>query len=249
MNWYEKAFGDRYLDLYSHRDQDEAERALELIEHVAGFSGSGGGLVLDLACGQGRYSRLLADKGHRVAALDLSMPLLERGRVAAPVEYPSGGSVWYVRADMRVVPFQGAFELAISMFTSFGYFRTDEENAGVLRQISDALVPGGRWLIDYLNRPRVIATLVPHDTSRRGGLRITQRRRLEDGRRRVVKDVVIEGPGGSQQWTESVRMYARQELEAMLAAAGLGVENVYGDYCREEYSADSPRLIMAGRKL
>ena len=59
----------------------------------------------------------------------------------------------------------------------------------------------------------------------------------------------IEGPEGSQQWTESVRMYGREELEGMLAAAGLGVESVYGDYCREEYTHDSPRLILAGRKL
>ncbi len=249
MNWYEKAFGSRYLEVYSHRDQKEAEMALELIEHVAAFGGSRGRMVLDLACGQGRYSRLLAGKGHRVAAVDLSMPLLEHGKADSPVEYPSAGQVWYVRADMREVPFNGSFELAISMFTSFGYFQTDEENMSVLRQISAALAPGGRWVIDYLNRPRVIDTLVPHDSSTRGGLKITQRRRLEDGERRVVKEVMIEGPEGSQQWTESVRMYGREELEGMLAASGLGVENVYGDYCREEYTHDSPRLILAGRKL
>ncbi len=248
MNWYEKAFGNRYLEVYSHRNSQEAERALELIEYVAGFDGSGGKLVLDLACGQGRYSHLLADKGHRVAAVDLSMPLLERGKASSPVEHTRGGKVWYVRSDMREVPFGGSFELAISMFTSFGYFRTDRENAAVLHQIHDALAPGGRWLIDYLNRPRVIDTLVAQDSSSRGGLKITQRRRLEDSRRRVVKDVLIEGPEGSQQWTESVRMYGRGELEGMLAGAGLVVENVYGDYHREQYTDESPRLILAGRK-
>jgi SAM-dependent methyltransferase len=249
MNWYEKAFGNRYLEVYSHRNRQEAERALELIEYVADFDSSGGQLVLDLACGQGRYSRLLADKGHRVAAVDLSMPLLERGKASSPVEYPRGGAVWYVRADMRAVPFQGSFGLAISMFTRFGYFQTDQENATVLRQIHDALAPGGRWLIDYLNRPRVIDTLVAQDSSIRGGLQITQRRRLEDEQRRVVKDVLIEGPEGRQQWTESVRMYGRGELESMLAGADLAVENVYGDYRREQYAEDSPRLILAGRKI
>ena len=249
MNWYEKAFGNRYLEVYSHRNRQEAERALDLIEHVADFDNSDSQLVLDLACGQGRYSRLLANKGHRAAAVDLSMPLLEQGQASSPLAYPCGGSVWYVRADMRTVPFKGSFELAISMFTSFGYFQTDKENASVLSQIHDALAPGGRWLIDYLNRPRVINTLVAQDSSTRGGLHITQRRKLEEDQRRVVKDVLIEGPEGVQQWTESVRMYGRGELEDMLEGAGLAVENVYGDYRREQYTENSPRLIISGRKI
>ena len=242
MDWFQKAFGSRYLEVYRHRDEDEAAKAIDLIEHVAG---KGGKLVLDLACGQGRYSRLLAERGHQVAALDLSMPLLEKGRVLSDETYPDGGNVWYVRADMRNLPLRGVCELAINMFTSFGYFKADSENEQVLRQISSALVQGGRWIIDYLNRPQVIATLVPHDTSSRGGLKITQDRRLDDDSRRVVKDVTIEGPEGKQQWTESVRMYSRGELETMLASVGLSVDNVYGDYCRESYSEEfSPAYFI-----
>jgi len=247
MNWYETAFGSKYLEVYSHRDSDEAARALDLIEQVGGIAGRVA-LVLDLACGQGRYSRLLAERGHRVAALDLSMPLLERGRAAAGESFPGSGRVWFVRADMRRVPFAGVFELAINMFTSFGYFAADRDNALVLEQIEAALAPGGRWVIDYLNRPRVIATLVPEDSSTRGGLNITQRRRLDDGGRRVVKDVLIEGPEGRQEWTESVRMYGRKELESMLERAGLTVEQAFGDYDRSPYSDTTPRLILTGYK-
>ena len=248
MNWYEEAFGSRYLEVYRHRDEQEAERALKLIIKVAGSGESRGGKVLDLACGQGRYSRLLADKGYLVAALDLSLPLLERGQVSSPTDYPSGGKVWFVRADMRQVPFSSSFDLAINMFTSFGYFEADRDNSEVLRQISSALVPGGRWVIDYLNRPQVIATLVPEDSAERAGLNITQRRRLEDGDRRVVKDVLIQGPEGSQRWTERVRMYTRAEMESMLEQAGLTVEHIFGDYGQGEYLESSPRLILSGCK-
>lgn len=248
MNWYEEAFGRKYLEVYSHRDEGEAERALELIERVGGPQPLSGRLVLDLACGQGRYARQLARRGCRVAAVDLSMPLLERGRSVSDSGYPGSGRLWFVRADMRRVPFHGAFDLAINMFTSFGYFHSDRENAQVLEQIALALAPAGRWVIDYLNRPRVISTLVPEDESGRGGLRVVQRRKLSDDRKRVVKEVKIEGPEGSQQWTESVRMYAKEEMEAMLNSAGLELENTFGDYGMKAYSHDSPRLIMTGRK-
>jgi SAM-dependent methyltransferase len=245
MNWYETAFGSKYLDVYRHRDSSEAARALDLIEDACAIKGQNA-LVLDLACGQGRYSRLLAERGHSVAALDLSLPLLERGKAVSVEGLAVGGPVWYVRADMRALPLAGACDAAINMFTSFGYFTDDSDNARVLEQIALALRPGGRWVIDYLNRPQVIATLVPEDRSSRGGLRIHQVRRLEDSRRRVVKDVTIEGPEGRQQWTESVRMYGRDELERMLERAGLCVDRVYGDYECGPYAETTERLILTG---
>jgi SAM-dependent methyltransferase len=247
MNWYETAFGSKYLEVYSHRDGDEATRALALIEQVCDLQVPGT-MVLDLACGQGRYSRQLAAKGHSVAALDLSMPLLERGRASQLDSFDRGGTVWFVRADMRAVPFKGGFDLAINMFTSFGYFENDADNVQVLEQIEDALKPGGKWVIDYLNRPRVIATLVPEDHSEKSGLKISQYRRLGDSEKRVVKDVKIEGPEGSQQWTESVRMYGRREMEYMLEGAGLTLEKVYGDYDLSAHGEDSSRLILTGHK-
>ncbi|MFH1068044.1 MAG: class I SAM-dependent methyltransferase, partial [Candidatus Glassbacteria bacterium] len=158
------------------------------------------------------------------------------------------GRVWFVRADMCCIPSAGAFDLAINMFTSFGYFDQDRQNFEVLRALAASLKTGGRFFIDYLNRPQVIATLVPEDSFSRGGLKVRQNRSISADGLRVVKSVRVQGPQGIQQWVESVRMYSRVEMEEMLERAGFEVEQVYGGYLGLEHSESSERLIFSGRK-
>ncbi|MFH1070978.1 MAG: class I SAM-dependent methyltransferase, partial [Candidatus Glassbacteria bacterium] len=137
MAWYKRAFSHTYLDVYSHRDEDDARRALELVEKTCfrGLSQSRRqrSLVLDLCCGEGRYTLLLARQGHRVVGMDLSGELLEKARERLLAEPDLAGRVWFVRADMCCIPSAGAFDLAINMFTSFGYFDQDRQNFEVLR--------------------------------------------------------------------------------------------------------------------
>ncbi len=242
MNWYEKTFGSRYLDLYSHRDESEARSVLALIRHAAAPLGGPPLRVLDLACGAGRYSRLLAAEGHWVTGLDLSGELLRRA-----VE--SGSQAAFIRADMRAVPFRGAFDLALSMFTSFGYFDSDRENAAVLAELSGALRAGGVFLIDFMNRPQVLATLRLSDSFERDGVRVSSRRWISPDRRRVEKEVLVERPDGvTERYSESVRLFSRPEMEAMLEAAGLEVGEVFGDYDISGYTDAARRLILTGRK-
>ncbi|MCE5272724.1 methyltransferase domain-containing protein [bacterium] len=242
MNWYEKTFGSRYLDLYSHRDESEARSVLALIRHAAAPLGGPPLRVLDLACGAGRYSRLLAAEGHWVAGLDLSAELLNRA-------VGNGRQAAFVRADMRAVPFAGSFDLALSMFTSFGYFDADRQNAAVLAELAGALRPVGVFLIDFMNRPQVIATLRPNDSFERDGARVSQRRWISPDSLRVEKEVLVEGPGGvTERYDESVRLFSRAEMEGMLLAAGLEVGEVFGDYDFSGYNDAAKRLILIGRK-
>ena len=250
MAWYKKAFGSAYLDVYSHRDEKEAAKALKLIERVyrplLGVACGPPLRILDLCCGQGRYSALLAGMGHEVAGVDLSEELLALAaeKLSRKPELP--GRVWLIRADMREVPFRGAFDLAINMFTSFGYFLEDAENRRTLEAIGLALRPGGRFVIDYLNRTRVIRELVKEDSSEQEGLRVTQSRRISPDGLRVDKTVLVESPEGRENWVESVRLYNREEMERMLDESGLEAGKTYGDYAGGEHGPDSPRLILTG---
>ena len=71
--WFEHWFGEEYLELYPHRDAEEAARVAELLE--ARGVVRPGARVLDLACGAGRHAMALAHRGARVVGLDLSTPL------------------------------------------------------------------------------------------------------------------------------------------------------------------------------
>ena len=228
MSWYETAFRKEYLDLYYKRSDEAAKGEAEFAAQAMGLAD--GSAVLDVCCGNGRHARALTELGHHVVGIDLSRDLLDAAE-----------NVTRVRADMRALPFHGNFDAATSFFTSFGYF-DDEGNQATLQAISDALRPGGIFLLDFMNAAAVTAHLVPEGEEERDGTVFKIQRRIEGGR--VLKEVDT----GSQRYTESVRLYLHVELQERLRAAGLNPVAAYGDFDGRDYTTDASRCIMIARK-
>ncbi|TVP42227.1 MAG: class I SAM-dependent methyltransferase [Gemmatimonadales bacterium] len=245
--WYRSWFGEEYLHLYPHRDQEEADQAValllrELEDPRTGGCGGAGGRVLDLGCGAGRHLKALAEAGLRPVGMDLSLPLLREARRTAP-------GCLRVRGDMRHLPFEeGSFDLVTSFFTSFGYFEADSEDRKVLAEMDRVLGPGGRVFLDFLNAERVRATLEPRDERIVDGKRVVQLRRLVDGGRRVEKRIRIRGKGVEEDFVERVRLYDAAELEALLGTVGLEVEARFGDYGGGPPGPAAPREILLARR-
>src|SRR5690349_8863088 len=179
--WFEQWFGEEYHALYPHRDAEDARRAVALVQRVAPWRP--GDRVLDLACGNGRHAAGVERAGARVIGLDLSAAMLHRARGRTPARLSRG--------DLRALPFRRArFALAVNLFTSFGYFRDDNEHGNVLGQVAEVLVPGGHLVLDYLNAEQVRKSLQPGSEEYRSGppaVRI--RRRYSENGRYVVKEI------------------------------------------------------------
>lgn len=232
-DWYEEWFGEDYLHIYQHRDETEAERAIELI--ATNLVGRRVDAVLDLACGAGRHTRILDERWWTVG-LDLSMSLLKIARRET-------GSAPYVRADMREIPFAaGSFDLVVNLFTSFGYFDDDREHVRVLACVKSSLRAGGTLVIDFLNAARVRHTLVPYDERVENGTTIEQRRSISPDNRFVEKKITLRERG--KEYIERVRLLSPKDLERMLITAGFEVANIFGDYAGRAWSENSPRTIM-----
>jgi SAM-dependent methyltransferase len=240
VDWFRRAFGADYLRVYRHRDEASARREVAFVLAVA--APPSGARVLDLACGAGRHARPLAAAGHRVAAVDLSPELLAEAR--------TGGVRSLVRADMRSLPFRsGAFDLAASFFTSFGYFASEADDGRMLADIARALRSRGRYFIDYLNPTRVRASLVPRSERVVDGLHVLEERSIDPTRRRVEKRVTIEGgDDGPTEYVESVRLYEPEELVAVLADAGLATVGRWGDFDGSALGAQSPRTLLLAER-
>jgi SAM-dependent methyltransferase len=232
--WFEEWFGEEYLELYPHRDEAEAERAVALVAGATGLRA--GWRVLDVGCGAGRHARAFRALGARCVGVDLSLSLLRvaRGVTDAPL----------VRADMRALPIRPAtMDLTVSLFTSFGYFERDEEHAGALREMVGTLRPGGWFVIDFLNPSEVRGRLVPRErVAVRGGAVDVARSVSPDGRY-VCKS--IRTPSG-RSFVERVRLFEPAEIAAMLSDAGVAVRHRFGDYHAAPLRAGSPRTILAG---
>jgi SAM-dependent methyltransferase len=238
--WYEKSFGEDYLIVYRHRDFSGARHEVEKM--IGWLALPEGSKVLDLCCGMGRHSLALAQAGYGVTGVDLSETLLAEARSQEGAE-----AVTWLRSDMRELPLAGGFDAVVNLFTSFGYFEKDEEQVKVLREIHRMLRPGGKFIIDFLNPAHVIAHLVPHSTREEGDVLIDETRRIEDGY--VKKDIVLTSrpEGEPRRYHERVKLYTREQFSAMIAAAGLRLDQVHGSYDEEEYDEEhSPRMIFTG---
>jgi len=232
-DWFEEWFGEDYLHIYQHRDETEAERAIELI--ATNLAGRQIDTVLDLACGAGRHTRVLRERWWTVG-LDLSLALLRLARRES-LEAP------YVRADMRELPFADeSFDLVVNLFTSFGYFEDDSEHVRVLACVSAAMKRGGTLVIDFLNASQVRRDLVPYDERVENGITIEQRRAISPDGRFVEKTITL--PERGKEYIERVRLLSPRDLRVMLVSAGFAVTKVFGDYAGTDWKEDSPRTIL-----
>lgn len=237
--WFREWFGEAYLSLYPHRDEDEAARGVDLFLRHARLAE--GARVLDLACGAGRHLARLRAAGLGATGVDLSSPLL-RDAATRP-----GVAGRLVRGDMRALPFRdGAFEGLVNFFTSFGYFLTPDEDVRVIAEIRRVLRRGCPFLVDYLNAARVIARLEPETMSERGGRRVRQTRWVEGDHVFKRIEILDEGDGEPDVYHERVRLYRPETLEALLARHGLNVERRHGSYDGADFEPGSPRLILLG---
>jgi SAM-dependent methyltransferase len=232
--WFEEWFGEEYLQLYPHRDEAEADRAVALVARATGLRPAW--RVLDVGCGAGRHARAFRAVGARCVGLDLSYTLLRiaRGVTDAPL----------VRADMRALPIRpGSMDLTVSLFTSFGYFERDEEHAGALREMVGTLRPGGWLVIDFLNASEVRGRLVPRERVPVLGGEVDVVRSVSPDGRYVCKTIVT--PDG-RRFVERVRLFEPAEIAAMLGEAGIDVRHRFGDYDAAPLRSGSPRTILAG---
>jgi SAM-dependent methyltransferase len=231
--WFEEWFGEEYLQLYAHRDDADAERAVALLRSLLPWRP--GWRVLDVGCGPGRHARAIEAAGARCIGVDLSASLLRRARQVtnAPL----------VRADMRALPVRSrSMDLTVNLFTSFGYFDRDDEHLLALRQMADTVRQGGWFVLDFLHAATVRDTLVPGPRAIAPGT--TGERQISADGRFVSKMVKL---ADGRRLQERVRLFTPAELETLLQSAGVQVVHRFGDYDGGPLRPGAPRTLLLGQ--
>ncbi|MCX6180176.1 MAG: class I SAM-dependent methyltransferase [Chlorobiales bacterium] len=246
--WFETWFNHPlYLEVYSHRDQDEAALCIRTILSLTGLElkDPASLAVLDIACGAGRHALELARLGYCVTGNDLSPFLLEEARKEA---LNCRLQLELTCCDMRHIPVGGLFDLVVQLFTSFGYFDVKEDDQMVLNKVYGALKSGGWYVLDLINPIYLAHNLVSETQRTVGDLLLLEERAFDEDK--ITKTITITHPLGERlTFSESVRLYSREIIVGMLQSEGFSLTGIAGNYQGDPYMEnDSPRMMIFCRK-
>ena len=242
-DWFERYYGEQYADsVRAMLTQERSEREVDFILRETRLEAPA--RALDLACGAGRHSLALARRGLSVTGVDRNARWIEDARAAADAL-----DATFVVGDMREA-FGGPYDLIVSLFHSFGFFR-DAENEAMLEAWVERLRPGGWFALDVWNRDAMLRHWTPEsEWAPSDDLRVHERREFDPLTGRITIHYTYHYASGDlYEYDASFRVYTYTELRDLLARAGLIVERVFGSLAGEPYSLEARRLVVFARKL
>lgn len=244
MNWFEEWFDSPlYEKLYANRDEAEARQLVELLVNELVLNKCS--KILDLGCGRGRHSINLNKRGYRVKGIDLSKEAIKTAR--EKVKKQGLQNISFEVRDMRS-PLDQTFDAIVNLFTTFGYFESDAENASVFDSVVSMLKPGGIFVLDYLNADKVKAGYSPSDSGEFHGIKYDIQRYIRDGA--IFKDIEFAGEqvNGRRSYSERVKLYHLDWFQQEMEKRGLEIVHVYGDYEGHVFDPESStRLLIISR--
>jgi SAM-dependent methyltransferase len=242
--WFENEsfWREGYRFMFS---EDAFSVAKDQIDQIIGLTGARTGRVLDLGCGPGRHAVPMAAKRLNVTGVDASLFLLEKAEEHAK---RSNVDVEFVHADMRSFHRSDTFELAVSMFSSFGYFDDRADDRTVATNVHDCLRSGGVALIDVMSK-QLTGRFKDTFISEIDNVTRVERHEIVDNWTRIKSEWILIRDGSVQRFEYSVRIYSGQELIDLLRDVGFGEVVLYGDLDGRPYGPKANRLIAVARKL
>lgn len=240
--WFKDWFSNEYyLELYKHRDEKEAIDLINLIQRSINLMN--GYKVLDLCCGSGRHSIELAKRGCDVTGFDLSEYLIGQANKLKKSSKERKMKLKFLIKDMRNFNFKKSFDVAINIFSSFGYFETDSENFRVFENVNSSLKKNGYFVFDFLNESFLRRNLIKKDFVIINDEKILQERRIENDF--VFKDIKI----GSKVYNERIKLYPLTTIKMELEEIGFCIHKVFGDYYGNKFIKNiSKRFIVIAQK-
>jgi SAM-dependent methyltransferase len=204
-----------------------------------------GSHILDLCCGVGRHSLELARRGFKVTSIDRSEEYLQQAREQAQKE---GLSIKFIRDDMRNFSHPDTYNLVINLYTSFGYFESQNEDQKVASNIYRSLKTDG-LLVMEMSSKEVLARVFRERDWREvdGFIWLEERKIINDWSQIQTRWITFKGNRRYDHMFK-LRLYSAVELRALLQAAGFAESKVYGGLDGIPYDHNARRLVTLGLK-
>lgn len=209
------------------------------------------GLVLDLGCGTGTMTEILASKGYDMTGVDFSEEMLD---IAMQKRTKSGHDILYLMQDMREFELYGTVRAVVSICDCMNYILEEEDLLEVFRLVNNYLDPGGIFVFD-MNTPYKYREIIGNTTiaeNREEGSFIWENCFDEESQvNEYALTLFIKEEDDLYRKHEEFhyqKAYEPERVKELLEEAGLKVEAIYDAFTREPVREDSERIYFIARE-
>ena len=226
----------------------------EWCEYLTGLlkeQGIAGGLLLDLGCGTGSLTELLADAGYDMIGVDNSEEMLE---LAMEKKETSGKDILYLCQDMREFELYGTVAAVVSICDCMNYILEPEDLTEVFRLVNNYLDPGGVFIFDmnteYKYREIMGDNTIAEDRDDSSFIWDNQ---YEEEERINIYDlsIFVREEGNlfrKYHETHYQRAYTLEDMKHAIAEAGMEYVAAYDAFTKNPPREDSERIYVIARE-
>lgn len=243
--WFtDSDFWEKLEPIFFHRRRlagtsDEVESIIRLLQLKPGMK------TLDLCCGMGRHSMEFARRGFQVTAVDRTDRYLKKLRENA---FEHDLDIEIINSDMRDFRRPDSFDVALNMFTSFGYFADPADDAKVLANVFDSLLPGGKLILELVGKEILARVFQPTSFSELDGKIVLEKRTLRSGWDWIDTDWILIDGDQRMDFRHSQRLYSAAELRNLLHEVGFSNTEAFGSLEGIPYDHEAKRLVVIATK-
>jgi SAM-dependent methyltransferase len=220
-------------DVAARYDADTADMAVEpVVDFLLPLAGGG---ALELAIGTGRIAVPLADRGVRVAGIDLSPDMVAELRTKSD-------SIPVTIGDMSTTRVDGSFSLAYVVFNSINNVTTQDGQAAVFANAAAHLEPGGRFVVEVGTRNRQRLEVFDLSDTHVG---IDE---YDADTQRLVSHHFNLRDGVWERISMPFRAVSPAELDLMARLAGMELRERWEDWDRSPFTAESRKHVSVWEK-
>ena len=207
-------------------------------------------MVLDLACGTGTLTSLMAGRGYEMIGVESSPEMLSVAREKAEA---AGQDILFLCQDMTEFELYGTVDAAYSSFDSINYLLSEEEVISTFCWVNNYLMDEGLFIFD-LNSPYKLETVLGNNTfvSEEDGIFYTWENEYDKESKTCTffLNLFCEEEGGSYSRIveeQQERAYTIEEIKALLEKSGMELLAVYGSDMQSQVKDTEERLFFVAR--
>jgi len=204
-----------------------------------------GGRVLDMCCVPGRHVLEFARRGFEVTGVDRTQAYLDQARDSAEED---GLEVELLQADARQFIRRNTYDLAVNLYSSFGYFENPQEDAQMARGLYESLKPGGKLVLEMMGKEVIARDFRARSWRQFRDFMMLEERRLRDDFGWLESRWIIIKDGDQREITIGHRIYSATEIKSLLLSCGFARASAYDGLSGEPYDHRAIRLAVVAKK-